>query len=73
MSYVKSDIRMVYKSSIAKKLLRLGYQIVDVFPQRNLDGTTYCNRTAFAFMNADGLDERIKLFAYGQDNDTSKQ
>lgn len=52
---------IVYKRSLAQKLVKQGYKIIDVQPNRKDE-----NRTVFFFENEDGLEERIKDLAHGQ-------
>lgn len=54
------ETRIVIKGSVARKLLKLGYAIVDIYPQKRLDGTFDYTRSSFVFAYDDGLDEKIK-------------
>jgi len=46
---------LVIKGDLAKKLLDLKYEIIDLMPKRELDGSYDYTRTVFIFKNVDGL------------------
>lgn len=48
---------LVIKPSIARKLLKMGFRIIDIRPQKQEDGTTDFTRCAFVFENREGLKE----------------
>ena len=48
---------IVIKPSIARKLLRMGFNIVDIRPQKQEDGTMDFTRCAFVFEDKEGLKE----------------
>ena len=52
---------MVIQPSIARKLLKLGYKIIDIKPQKQTDGTTDFTRCVFLFEMTDGLDRDIGI------------
>lgn len=52
--------QVVIKGSVAKKLLKMGFKIVDVKPQKQEDGTIDFSRCVFVFEGKEGLDEAIK-------------
>jgi hypothetical protein len=52
--------QIVIKASIARKLLRMGFKIVDVKPQKQEDGTTDFTRCVFVFEAKDGLRKAIE-------------
>ena len=55
-SIMKKDVITVFTAKVARKLLREGYQIVDI----KLDKTDFeGKRTLFLFKNEDGLIEKI--------------
>lgn len=54
-----AETRIIIKGSIARKLLKLGYTIVDIYPQRRTDGTYDYTRSSFVFAYEDGIDEKI--------------
>lgn len=54
------DPRIVIKPAVARKLLKLGYQIIDIKPQRQDSGFIDFTRSVFLFKYADGLDENIQ-------------
>lgn len=53
--------RLVIQPSIARKLLGLGYRIIDIKPQKQTDGTTDFTRCVFLFANENGIDREIGL------------
>jgi predicted CoA-binding protein len=52
---------LVIQPSIARKLLKLGYKIIDIKPQKQTDGTTDFTRCVFLFEKVDGLDKEIEI------------
>lgn len=52
--------QVVIKGSIAKKLLKMGFKIVDVKPQKQEDGTIDFTRCVFVFEGKKGLDEAVQ-------------
>lgn len=48
---------LVIKPSIARKLLKMGFHIIDIRPQKQEDGTTDFTRCVFVFENGEGLKE----------------
>lgn len=52
--------RVVIKPSIARKLLKLGFQIIDIKPQRKESGEIDFTRCVFLFNYTDEIDYRIK-------------
>lgn len=55
-SIMKKDVITVFTAKVARKLLREGFTIVDIKPDR-LD--PHHKRTLFLFKNEDGLMEKI--------------
>jgi hypothetical protein len=53
--------RLVIQPSIARKLLKLGYKIIDIKPQKQIDGTTDFTRCVFLFEKQDGIDKDIGI------------
>lgn len=51
---------IVFKRSLAQKLVKQGYQIVDIQPDRKDEG-----RTVFFFKNEEGLMEKIHDLTHG--------
>jgi len=51
------DVRLIIKPSIARRLLKQGFQIVDIKPQKQIDGTTDFTRCVFLFGYKDGIDK----------------
>lgn len=51
---------LVIKPSIARKLLKMGFRIIDIRPQKQEDGTTDFTRCAFVFENTEGLKEAFE-------------
>lgn len=48
---------LVIKPAIARKLLKMGFHIIDIRPQKQEDGTMDFTRCAFVFENKEGLKE----------------
>ena len=48
---------LVIKPAIARKLLKMGFHIIDIRPQKQEDGTMDSTRCAFVFENREGLKE----------------
>ena len=61
---MNQDVRIVIKPSVARKLLRMGYKIIDVRPQRQLDGSVDYTRCVFVFEYQDDIDKYIKQFTF---------
>lgn len=51
---------IVIKPAIARKLLKMGYHISDIRPQKQEDGTIDFTRCVFVFDWAKGLGEAIR-------------
>lgn len=51
---MERENRVVFKGSIARQLLREGYTIVDVKPDR-----MNSNKSVFVFRNDEGLEDRL--------------
>ena len=51
---------LIIKPSIARKLLKMGFRIIDIRPQKQEDGTTDFTRCAFVFENVEGLKEAFE-------------
>jgi hypothetical protein len=52
--------QIVIKASNARKLLKMGFKIVDVKPQKQEDGTIDFTRCVFVFEGKEGLNKAIK-------------
>lgn len=52
--------QIVISPSIARKLLKLGFEICDICPQRTKDGTIDFTRCVFLFKGKDGLSSTIE-------------
>lgn len=57
---MNTEPRIVIKPSVARKLLKDGYKIIDIKPQRKETGEVDYTRCVFLFENTDGLDKKIK-------------
>ena len=51
--------RTVIKGSVARKLLKMGFKIKDVKPQKQEDGSIDYTRCVFVFEGKTGLDDAI--------------
>lgn len=52
--------QLVIKGDLARKLLKRGYEIKDLKPKKNLDGTYDYTRSIFVFKWKEGLLEAIE-------------
>jgi hypothetical protein len=57
---LNSEPRIVIKPSVARKLLKNGFRIIDIKPQRQEDGTLDFTRCVFLFEYTDNIDSKIK-------------
>lgn len=57
---MKENNQIVIKASIARKLLKMGFNIVDVRPQKQQDGTIDFSRCVFVFAAKEGLRKAIE-------------
>lgn len=57
---MNTEPRIVIKPSTARKLLKLGFKIIDIKPQRQDDGTIDFTRCVFLFAYTNNLDTKIK-------------
>ena len=53
------NTRIVFKPSIARQLVKLGYRIVDLKPQKQQDGTFDFTRSIYVFCDENGIAEKI--------------
>jgi len=58
MNLLKNDVKLIFTAKLARHLLKQGYQIIDIKP--NKDNS---DRTVFIFIDCDGLKESIKEFS----------
>lgn len=52
--------RLVFKVNIAKKLVHMGYRIVDLKPSRTKDGEMDFTRSIFVFADENNIAEEIE-------------
>lgn len=52
--------RIVIKPAIARKLLQKGFEVSDIRPQKQSDGTIDFTRCVFLFKGKEGLAEAIE-------------
>lgn len=52
--------RLVFKVSIARKLVRMGYRIVDLKPSRTKDGETDFDKTIYVFADENNIKYEIE-------------
>lgn len=55
------ETRIVFKISVARQLIKLGYRVIDLKPQKKKDGNLDFTRCCFVFEYQDGLDDDIRL------------
>ena len=58
--------RLVFKTNIARKLLRMGYRIVDLKPYKNDKGEFDFTRSIYVFADENNIDEEIIKLANSQ-------
>ena len=58
--------RLVFKTNIARKLLRMGYRIVDLKPYKNDEGEFDFTRSIYVFADEDDIDKEIDRLASQQ-------
>jgi hypothetical protein len=51
--------QVIIKGSVARKLLRLGFSIIDVRPQKQTDGTIDFSRNVLVFKAQEGLQDAV--------------
>ena len=52
--------RLVFKVNIARKLVRMGYRIVDLKPAKTKDGKTDFNKSIYVFADENNIAEEIE-------------
>lgn len=57
--------RLVFKVNVARQLLRMGYRIVDLKPNRTKDGKLDFTKTIFVFADENGIAEEIEKIVHG--------
>lgn len=50
----------VFKPSVAHQLLRMGYVVKDVLPQKQIDGSIDYSRCTFVFEDKEGIGYAIR-------------
>lgn len=50
----------VYKASVARQLIKMGYRVIDIKPGRTINGDLNFQGTIFVFQNDSGLNDAIK-------------
>ena len=58
--------RLVFKVNVARQLLRMGYRIVDLKPNRTKDGKLDFTKTIFVFADENGIAEEIEKIIRGR-------
>lgn len=59
--------RLVFKVNIARKLVRMGYRIVDLKPSKTKDGQTDFNKSIFVFADENNIEEEIEKLTKSND------
>lgn len=59
-SPVTGNTKFVYKVNIARKLLKMGYHIVDWRPSKDRDGKTDFLKSIYVFADENGIDDVIQ-------------
>ena len=52
--------RLVFKVNIARKLVRMGYRIVDLKPAKTKDGKIDFNKSIYVFADENNIAEEIE-------------
>ena len=52
--------RLVFKVNIARKLVRMGYRIVDLKPAKTKDGKTDFSKSIYVFADENNIAEEIE-------------
>lgn len=55
--------RIVFKPSIARQLIKSGFQIVDLKPQKLPDGTFDFTRSIFVFADENDIEKKIEALS----------
>ena len=56
---VKETDQIIIKGSISRQLLKMGFTIIDVRPQKQLDGTIDFSRNVMVFQAKTGLRDAV--------------
>ena len=59
--------RLVFKVNVARKLLRMGYRIVDLKPAKTKDGQTDFTKSIFVFADENNIADKIKELTKKED------
>lgn len=59
--------RLVFKVNVARKLVRMGYRIVDLKPSKMKDGQTDFNKSIFVFADENNIEEEIEKLTKSND------
>lgn len=51
--------RLVFKVNIARKLVHMGYRIIDLKPSKTKDGKTDFSKSIFVFADENNIAEKI--------------
>lgn len=54
------NTRLVFKVSVARKLLKSGYRIIDIRPAKTKDGNTDFSKSIYVFVDENNIAEEIK-------------
>lgn len=63
---ISMKTRLVFKTNIARKLLRMGYRIVDLKPYKNENGEFDFTRSIYVFADENDIDKEIMKLANSQ-------
>jgi hypothetical protein len=62
--YMKEIDRVIIKGSVARQLLKLGFTIIDVRPQKQENGQIDFSRNVLVFRAQDGLGDAVEKLLY---------
>lgn len=57
---MKGQNRVIIKAAVARKLLKMGFKIIDLKPQKQENGVVDFTRCVFVFEARNGLDKAIE-------------
>jgi hypothetical protein len=60
-SKTKEIDQVIIKGSVARKLIKMGFNVIDIRPQKQLDGTIDFSRNVIVFGAKEGLQEAVNI------------
>ena len=59
--------RLVFKVNVARKLVRMGYRIIDLKPSKTKDGQIDFSKSIFVFADENNIEEEIEKLTKSND------